>query len=387
MAYLPLVWAALRRHTTESLLTFLVLTIAFTLFSSMIALNAAYERAITVNRMDRLLINARFVGPGLKITRRDEIARIPGVRGVAALNWVFGYHQEPSRQVGILMIDEAGITALPELRLTPEHWKQLAAKPAGVFFSRTQAAKWNVKAGDTFIVQTPISNREDGSKAWPFEVLGVVDDPEPQIDWTQNIYASYPYFDAARAPNRRGTGLFIAAVDDPDEAEGICQRIDFHYANSETPTYCVPLQLDARSLIDTVVSMRQMSFGIAAAGLFMILFLCANSIAESVRERIPEFAVLKTIGFGDHQIAALVFLEAALPCIAGAVLGTAVAHALSTFTSRLADGSGLNIPPSSVSGWIAALALGVALLIGAASAVLPLRRLVRLELAPALAGR
>ncbi len=44
-----------------------------------------------------------------------------------------------------------------------------------------------------------------------------------------------------------------------------------------------------------------MSFAIAGAGLFMILFLCANSIAESVRERIPEFAVLKTIGFGDRD--------------------------------------------------------------------------------------
>ena len=64
MKYLPLVWAAFRRHTTESLLTFLVLTIAFTLFSSMIALRDAYERAITVNRMDRLAVvnqNAFFL--------------------------------------------------------------------------------------------------------------------------------------------------------------------------------------------------------------------------------------------------------------------------------------------------------------------------------------
>ena len=76
MKYLPLVWAALRRHTTESLLTFLVLTIAFTLFSSMVALDAAYERAITVNRMDRLLVNARF-------DKRSKIARNRGKPPVA----------------------------------------------------------------------------------------------------------------------------------------------------------------------------------------------------------------------------------------------------------------------------------------------------------------
>src|SRR4051812_38675528 len=154
MKYLPLVWAAFRRHTTESLLTFLVLTIAFTLFSSMIALRDAYERAIAVNRMDRLLVNARFCCGGLSLARRDEIARIPGVQGTAALQWVFGFHQEPAMDVGVLMLDQAGIAALPELRLTSEHWKRMAATPAGVFFSRTQAAQWHVKAGDTFIIQT-----------------------------------------------------------------------------------------------------------------------------------------------------------------------------------------------------------------------------------------
>jgi putative ABC transport system permease protein len=387
MKYLPLVWAALRRHTAESLLTLLVLTIAFTLFSSMVALKAAYDRAINVNRMDRLLVTDRFCCTGLNIARRDEITRMPGVRGAMAIQWVFGFHQEPSRPVGVTMLDQAGIAAIPELPLTPEHWKQMAAKPTGLFFTRTQAAEWNVKAGDTFPVQTRVSGRQDGAKAWVFEVLGIVDDPKTQVDWTPNIFGNYEYFDAVRTQSERGTVRFIVAVDDPDKAEAICQKIDTSYANSEAPTYCVPLQADARSILDSVISMREMSFGIAAAGLFMILFLCANGIAESVRERIPEFAVLKTIGFGDRQIAALILLEAALPCIAAAVLGTLLAGALSTLTSRLGEGSGLNLPPSSVSIWIAALALGIALLIGAASAVLPLRRLRTLEIAPALAGR
>ena len=387
MKYLPLVWAAFRRHTAESLLTLLVLTIAFTLFSSMVALKAAYDQAINVNRMDRLLVTARFCCTGLSIARRNEITRTPGVQGAAALGWVFGFHQEPSMQVGITMLDQAGIAAIPELPLTPEHWKQMAAKPTGVFFTRTEAAKWNVKAGDTFPVQTTVSGREDGANAWVFEVLGIVDDPKTHVDWTPHIFGNYEYFDAVRTQSERGTVRFIVAVDDPDKAEVLCEKIDTSYANSATPTYCVPLQLDARSILDAVISMREMSFGIAAAGLFMILFLCASSIAESVRERISEFAVLKTIGFGDGQIAALIFLEAALPCIVAAVLGTVLAGALSTFTSRLGDGSELNLPPSSVSIWIVALALGVALLIGAASAVLPLRRLRTLELAAALAGR
>jgi putative ABC transport system permease protein len=386
MKYLPLVWAAFRRHTTESLLTFAVLTIAFTLFSSMVALRSAYEQAINVNRMDRLLVSARFCCSGLSIARRDEVSRMPGVQGAAALQWVFGFHQEPSMRVGVLMLDQAGTNALPELRLTPEHWKQMAEKPTGLFFSRAQATEWKVKAGDRFVIQTS-AGREANSRSWPFEVLGIVDNPDPPVLWAPNIYGNYEYFQAVRAQDPPGAASFMVAIDDPDDAEPICQKVDTRYANSATPTYCVPLQVDARSIFDAVISMREMSFGIAGAGLFMILFLCANGVAESVRERIPEFAVLKTIGFGDRQVAALVFLEAALPSIAGAVLGTGLAAALSRFTSRLGEGSEIPLPPASISIWIVALALGAALLIGAASAILPLRRLKALELAPALAER
>jgi putative ABC transport system permease protein len=385
--YFPLVWAAFRRHTTESLLTFLVLTVAFTLFSAMVALRAAYDRAIEVNRMDRLLVSARFCCTGLNIARRAEIESIPGVHGTALIQGVFGFHQEPSMRVGVWTIDGGTIAAIPELRLTPEHWKKLQATPNGLLFTRTQAAKWNVKAGDVFPVKTGSFNRrEDRAEAWPFTVVDIVDDPATQVDWMPNIYGNYDYLDATRIRVERGLVGYVVAIDNPDDARSVCRQIDTRYANSETPSYCVPLQMDARNMVDSTISMRQMSLGIGTAGLFMILFLCANSVSESVRERLPEFAVLKTIGFGDRQVAALVFLEAALPAVAGALLGTALAAVLGSFTSQLGEGSGLNLPAASISGGIVAFALGIALVIAALSAVLPLRRLRTMQLAPALAG-
>jgi putative ABC transport system permease protein len=386
MKYLPLVWAAFRRHTAESLLTFLVLTVAFTLFSSMVALRAAYDHAIEVNRMDRLIIHARFCCTGINIAHRAEIERIPGVRGAGLIEGVWGFYQEPSMDVGVWTIDGGTIAAIPELRLTAANWKQLQDTPNGLLFTRTQAAKWNVKVGDVFPVKSSYSRRADHSDAWPFTVVGIVNDPATQVDWMPNIYGNYEYLDASRIPVEHGIVDFVVAIDDPDDAKSICRKIDTLYANSETPTYCVPLQMDARNMVDSVITMRQMSLGIGTAGLFMILFLCASSVAESVRERVSEFAVLKTIGFGDRQVAALVFFEAALPALAGAVLGTALAGALGSFTSKLGEGSGLNLPTASISVGIAALALGIALLIGAMSAVLPLRRLRSMQLAPALAS-
>ncbi len=271
------------------------------------------------------------------------------MRGAAGLQWVFGFHQEPSKQIGVSMIDLASIAAIPEWRLTEEHWKQLQTRPTGLFFSRTEAAKWNVKPGDVFPVQTPTSDREDGATAWPFEVLGIVDDPARQVDWTPNIYGNYEYFDAVRTGSQRGTVRFIVAIDDPARAEPICQQIDTSYANSSAPTYCVPLQVDARSIID----LRHQH---AADEL---RHRCRRAVHDSFPLRQQHcgvgararagVALLQTLGFGNRKIATLVFLESALPCFAGAVLGTAIAQALATFTTKLTEGAELPIPPASLS--------------------------------------
>jgi putative ABC transport system permease protein len=119
----------------------------------------------------------------------------------------------------------------------------------------------------------------------------------------------------------------------------------------------------------------------------MVLFLCANSTAESVRERLPEFAVLKTLGFGDRAIAMLVFLEAALPSVVGAVAGTAIAAALGSYVSGLASQDFPGHVASPISLPIAAVALVAALVIALISAAVPLRRLRTMDLPAILAGR
>jgi putative ABC transport system permease protein len=387
MKYFPLVWAAFRRHTIESLLTLFVVTIAFTLCGTTVGLKVAYENALDANRLDRLLVRDRFCCTSLAIGLREQLTRLPGVTGAGIIQPLFGYHEEPSKMIGITMVDEASVMALPELRLTADHWKQLEATPTGLFFSRTDARKWNVKSGDTFFVNTRFPVREDGATIWQFTVLGIVDDPEEGSEWTPHIYGNYNYYDAVRNPDSRGRVIFLLAIQDSGKARQICQSIDRRYANSPTPTYCVPLREDARQIANSVITMREMSLGVAAAGIFMVLFLCANSTAESVRERLPEFAVLKTLGFGDRAVAMLVFLEAALPSVVGAVVGTAIAAALGSYVSGLASEDFPGHVDSPISPPIVVLALVAALVIALISAAVPLRRLRTMDLATVLAGR
>ncbi|HLB97620.1 MAG TPA: ABC transporter permease, partial [Acetobacteraceae bacterium] len=120
----------------------------------------------------------------------------------------------------------------------------------------------------------------------------------------------------------------------------------------------------------------------------MVLFLTSNAIGRSVRERVPEFAVLKTVGFHDVQLLALVFIEAVIPCVLGAVLGTGLAmllgrwsaHLLPQYLTRMLTTSLATLP-------VLALAVTLAVLLALASSAMPMLRLRRLSVADALAGR
>jgi putative ABC transport system permease protein len=123
---------------------------------------------------------------------------------------------------------------------------------------------------------------------------------------------------------------------------------------------------------------------VAGAGLFMILFLTANSIARSVTERIPEFGVLQAIGFTNRRLVGLVFAEAAIPCLLGAALGTGIAAGLTGLPTKFAP-QGLGIPQATVSPSVFVWALGAAAALALISSAFPLLKLWRRHPAELLA--
>jgi putative ABC transport system permease protein len=140
--FVPLVWAALWRNRTETALTLLALTVAFTLFGTMVALNAAYERAIYSSAPNRLFMFCRFDCPDrLPLAYRDEIARIPGVVAIGAMAVLQGYHPDPSKKLGVQFVDENYKAAWPELTIDDAQWKTLLANRTGVYFTRSAAIR------------------------------------------------------------------------------------------------------------------------------------------------------------------------------------------------------------------------------------------------------
>ena len=384
MRYFPLVWAALWRKPLRTVLTFLAAVAAFTLFGLAIGLNATYAGMIARARADRVYVNPHFLEFGfLTRAQRDRIAKMAEVREIGASDFFLAYYRDPKNELVPWFLDRGMQRAYPELPLTPAQWDQLWADPSGVFLDNLTAARLGLKAGDNMPVMTSAPSRRDGSSLWPFHVLGVVENPP----WARGglTLANYDFYDQARPLAQAGhIGQLTILLKDPTYAAAFTDQIDRTFASSPNPTFAVTDKATQQNGAITRFNIPLVTRGVSAAGLFMILFLIANAIAQSVRERVAEFAVLKTLGFSDFGVMTLVFVEAALPCLLGALVGFGIATALASKIANLDALQKMAVAPPTLSLGVLAIAFAFAALVAFASAALPAWRIRRLDIASAL---
>ncbi len=384
MRYLPLVWSAVMRKPMRTVLTLLSVTVAFTLFGLMIGLNATFDTVAAQARADRIFTNPRFGGDGIPVAVTRQIEAMPGVKAVAGFNALSGYVQDPKNQAFVLMADQNGAKVFGDW-IPPDKWEPVFKDRTGIVMTRIQAERWHKKVGDTFTLISKQVKRADGGSTWTFKVLAIADDV-PQIS-NGIIIGNYDYIDKARVLADQGkVGEIDLLADDPSESAALAERIDHAFANSATPLVTITEKLARAGADIGGLDVKKISGGIALAGMFMVLFLTANGIAESVRERFAEFATLKTIGFSGRAVTALVVVEAALPCLIGAGLGVGIAAILARqIPGLMPPGFGIPLPTISplVILWAGICAFAVALL----SAAFPILRLTRMDIASALSGR
>ncbi len=385
LKFLPLVWAALWRKPARTMLTFLAVSAAFTLFGTMAGFNNSVQYLIQTARRDRVFIYPAFGGT-LPVAFRDELLRLPGVVRAGYESGLPGYYQDKNNRLFVNMWEEGWAKASPEYPITPALWGKLQATRTGILVSRQIAIHNHLKPGDTFPFITDGVTRADGADHWTFTIIGLVDDiptvPEGYI------IGNYAYLDESRPAAMRGTAdYYVLWVQDPAQAAETAKAVDALSVNSSAPTFSIPDRAQAENNAQAGINIPFVTTVVGGCGLFMILFLIANGLAQSVRERIPEFAMLKTLGFSDTKVMALVFAEAAIPCLLGAGLGLGLAMAFAAELPRLIPydiAINLYLPPPALSAASLGLGVGLAMLVALLSSVIPVSRLKRLDIAAAL---
>jgi putative ABC transport system permease protein len=381
--YLPLIWAALRRKPLRTFLTFLSVTVAFTLFGLMIGLGATMDLVQKRAHPDRVWVLPRFDFTGMPVTMGRQIAKLPGVKDASIMTYLQGYVGDPKNRSGAIMLDDEYGRIFADWPPTPAQWDMVRHDRRAIIMSRRLATQFHKKVGDTF---TLISEtvRADGAKAWDFKVAAIAEEmPESSGGY---IIGNYDYYDKALPlADQSKMNEIDLQVADPGQAAAIAQRIEKMFANSGYPVRATPENVIAASNFGGV-DISAIARKIALAGLGMILFLSASVIAKSVRERLAEFATLKTLGFSDTGVMALVVAEAALPCLAGALFGVSIAAVLVQILPGIMPPN-FAIPTPTFSVDVLAWAMLSASAVALASTALPILRLRRLDIAAALSGR
>jgi putative ABC transport system permease protein len=192
----------------------------------------------------------------------------------------------------------------------------------------------------------------------------------------------YDYFDEGRGVQQGTVGWYVVRIDDPVHASRVAEAIDHQFANSADETKTQSERDFQRSFAKQVGDIGLIVTGIMGAVFFTLLLVTGNALSQSIRERIPELAVLKTIGFSDSAVLWLVLGEAGALMALGGVAGMTLAW-LSLPVVRNMDAGQLDLTMQ-VGSWM--LGLGLIVLIALGVGLPPALRAMRLSIVDALAG-
>jgi putative ABC transport system permease protein len=383
MKYFPLIWAGLRRKPVRSILTLFSVIVAFVLFGVLHGVTAGIDSIINSMSDTRLRIQSKVsIAEPLPLAYLARIESVKGVEGVGYYGWFGGYYQDPKNQFEVGAVDVDRLHAMfPELDLKEEYAAAMRTTRNGALIGRDLAAERGWKIGDRIPLKSIIYMRKDGAQEWNFEIVGIYGYTDSKIP-TNALWFNYAYFDEARTFGNGTVTLYFAKIADAASSGAISESIDRLFANSTFETQTTNERDWLRGRIAQIGDMQFFVNAIVAAVMFTLLFLTGNTMMQSVRERIPELAVLKTYGFGNASILALVFGEALLLCVVAAGIGLGIAAALSPMIYRQIGAGGMAFPLNVI--WTG-IALSAA--VAVVSSLPPARRVQTLNVVDALAGR
>jgi putative ABC transport system permease protein len=380
MKFLPLIWSGIWRKPGRTLLIFLQVCVAFALFGVLQGLKTGVEHVVAEARADLLIVHGALglVDP-LPLSLLEGIKSVPGVKVVIPVELSGAIYQNPTQKVGVVAIrpDEGWLGAFT-FATAPEHDAAFRRTRTGAIIREGLSKKYGWKIGDHIPLISTIAQK-NGSTDWAFDVVGTYTDSDVG-GGKETILINYAYFDEARVAGKGTVNHFNVAVSDPKLAVTVAEAIDRRFANSSNETRTESLRELAQSQMQSIGDLNFLIRAIVSAVLVALLFATATMMMQSTRERTPELAVLKTLGFTDRDVFLLILAEAMVVFIAAAACGLALATLVFPLASRII--LGLSMPMI-----IVAVGLACAALVAAISAVVPAVHAARLNIAAALASR
>lgn len=324
MKFIALIWAGIFRKLVRSLLTLASIVVAFLLFGLLQAVTVAFNSGAALSEADRLVVAPKYsIIDDIPVSYGARVAQVPGVKFVTHMSWFGGTYKEPGNFFPRWPVDvEYFFEVFPEYLLSDEQKQQFASTRTAAIVGREIADKYELKVGDKIPLVSSIWPNKDGGP-WEFDLVGIYEGKDDTVS-TSQMFMNYAFFDEYRAFGEGGVGQFMIAIEDPKASAAIARQIDSLFTNSsdetKTQTEKAYNQMFANQAGDIALIMT----GILSAVFFTILLLTGNTMSQAIRERIPELAILKTVGFSNRAVLMIVLTESTVMTLMGSALGLAI---------------------------------------------------------------
>ncbi len=383
MKYFGLVWSNAWRKKIRTSLTVLSVLVAFLLFALLNAIGFAFRSGEDVADAERLVVihKISLINP-LPISYEDRIEATPGVADVTHASWFGGYYQEPRNQFPQFPVEPRDYLAMyPELVIPGGQVESWAANRTGAVVGHELAEQFGWEVGDRIPIQSTIWPQDGGNRTWEFDLEGIFRSADPRGTSAFMLF-NYDYFEEARQFGKGTVGWYILRVAPGANPVEVSQAIDEQFANSPNETETSTEAAFAASFAKQFGNIALIVQLILGAVFFTLLLVAGNTMSQSVRERIPELAVLKTVGFSDRSVLAVVLSESILIIAMGGLLGLGLGWAA---VQAAAASMGAMLPGIYLPG--SAIAAAFAIMIGAGilAGVFPAVKAMRLSIVDALA--
>jgi putative ABC transport system permease protein len=385
MKYFPIVWRNLLRRKFRTIFTIGAVFFAFLLFGVLMAIRSAFSMNVQLAGQERLMVidKVSIINP-LPASYEARIRQVPGVTDITFANWFGGYYQDMRNQFATFATDPESWLRVynKEFELPEDQKKAFIADRTGAVVGIDTARKYGFKIGQKIPINGTIYRRPDGGP-WEFTIDGIYDSKIKGADKT-NLLFNYQYL-RETIPEQSGFrdkyNWYVLTVDNPDKSAEIAGRIDAMFANSPSETKTNTEKAFVSDWAKQIGDIGKIMMWIVGMAMFTILLVTGNTMAQAIRERTNELAVLKTLGFPDGRILWMVLAESVLIALVGGGLGLALSY---LFITGAGDPTGGLLPAFYFPTPSIVLGVGLVLALGIGSGLLPALQAGRLRITDAL---
>ncbi|MGA8027622.1 MAG: FtsX-like permease family protein [Bryobacteraceae bacterium] len=357
------------RNPLRSSLTILSVAVSFCLLGVLIAMyHALFFGQATPGQALRLVTRHKVsLAQPIPFAYEAKIREVPGVQEVSAWNWFGGTYKDNRDQKNFFarfgVEPKAFMAIRTQMQMPEDQRKAFLNERTACVVSRDLAERLNLKVGDRITLTGDIY-----PVTLELTLRGIFDDP----DATQSLFFNLDYLRDALPLDRRNWNSTVAILaDSPEDVPRIAKAIDDMFANSTPATKTESEQQFAVTFVSFLGNIKLFLLSICAAVTFTILLVSGNTMAMSVRERIKEVGILKTLGFNNDAILGIIVGEAIVISLIGGVIGLILASVVAVGVGKFAAVFVAQLHNLSMTPITFLISLGIAVFIGFVSSFVP----------------